>query len=201
MYSFHHHRRCWPIFIRYLPTMYLVVLVSCRPTHQIPVQCWASVAGRMTINRLRRWPNTNPLLGLLYILRKHVAFTQCCFNVDPVPDAGPTLGDCTVLTDCCIVNASDAFHSCARIIRKQNTLAQCWINAGPMSAPLGQHYSTRTLYALITIFNRECIFSKHFLKMKVLNLGISNVIFDMFIRTGVQKCQPFPRHNTPLSPK
>ena len=24
VYSFHHHRRCWPTFIQYLPTMYLV---------------------------------------------------------------------------------------------------------------------------------------------------------------------------------
>ena len=37
----------------------------------------------MPVNRLQRWPNTNPSLGLLYTLRKHVAFTQCRFNVDP----------------------------------------------------------------------------------------------------------------------
>ena len=61
---------------------------------------------------------------------------------------------------------------------------------------------TKTLYALIAIFNCEdLIFSEHFLKTKVLNLGTSNVILDMFIRTGVHKCQPFPTHNTPLSPK
>ena len=43
------------------------------------------IAGSMPVNLLRRWPNTNPSLGLLYrpTLRKHVAFTQCCFNVDP----------------------------------------------------------------------------------------------------------------------
>ena len=41
------------------------------------------IAGLMPINRLRRWPNTNLSLGLLYNLRKHVAFTQCCCNVDP----------------------------------------------------------------------------------------------------------------------
>ena len=40
-------------------------------------------AGSMPVNLLRRWPNTNPSLGLLYTLRKHVTFTQCCFNVDP----------------------------------------------------------------------------------------------------------------------
>ena len=59
----------------------------------------------------------------------------------------------------------------------------------------------KTLEDLITVFNRECIFfSEHFLKTKVLNLGTSNVILDMFIRTGVQKYQPFPTHSTPLSP-
>ena len=44
----------------------------------------------------------------------------------------------------------------------------------------------KTLQALITIFYHECIFSEHFLKTKVLNLWTSNVIFDKFIRTGVQ---------------
>ena len=41
------------------------------------------IAGSMLINRLRRWPNTDPSLGLLYTLHTHVSFTQCCFNVDP----------------------------------------------------------------------------------------------------------------------
>ena len=55
---------------------------GCRPTHQIPVQCWASI-GSMLVNRLRRWHNTNLSPDLLYTLRKQVAFNQCCFNVDP----------------------------------------------------------------------------------------------------------------------
>ena len=58
---------------------------------------------------------------------------------------------------------------------------------------------SKILLALITIFNRKCIFSEHFLKTKVLNLGTPNVIFDMFIRTGVHNCQSFPTHSTPLS--
>ena len=41
------------------------------------------IAGSMPINRLRRWPNTNLSPGLLCTLLKHVAFNQCCFNVDP----------------------------------------------------------------------------------------------------------------------
>ena len=62
---------------------------GCRPTHQIPAQCWASfilsqhIASTMLDNCLRRWPNTNLSPGLLYTLRKHVIFNQCCFNFDP----------------------------------------------------------------------------------------------------------------------
>ena len=44
-------------------------------------------------------------------------------------------------------------------------------------------------------------FNSKVLKTKVLNLRTSNVIFDMFIRTCVQKCQHFPKHCTPLSPE
>ena len=40
------------------------------------------IAGSMPVNRLRRWPNINLSPGLLYTLRKHVTFNQCCFNVD-----------------------------------------------------------------------------------------------------------------------
>ena len=41
------------------------------------------IAGLMPVTCLRRWPNTNLSPGLLYTLHKHVAFNQCCFNVDP----------------------------------------------------------------------------------------------------------------------
>ena len=41
------------------------------------------IAGSMPVNRLRRWANTNPSPSLLYTLRKHVASTRCCINVDP----------------------------------------------------------------------------------------------------------------------
>ena len=40
------------------------------------------IARSMPVNRLRRWPNANPSLGLLYTLCKHVSFTLRCFNVD-----------------------------------------------------------------------------------------------------------------------
>ena len=42
-----------------------------------------SIAGSMAVNRLRRLPNTNLSSVLLYTLRKHLAFNQFCFNVDP----------------------------------------------------------------------------------------------------------------------
>ena len=33
------------------------------------------IADSMPVNRLRRWPTTNPSLGMLYTLHKHVALT------------------------------------------------------------------------------------------------------------------------------
>ena len=60
------------------------------------------IAGSMPVNRLQRLPNPNSSLGLLYYLRNHVAFTQCCFNVDRFrrwPDIETALGDCTVFAD------------------------------------------------------------------------------------------------------
>ena len=76
-------------------------------SHQIPVQCWASVIAHCRINagRLQRWPNTNPSLDLLYTLLKHVSFTQCWFNVDPqssTPEIETASGDCTEFSDCCM---------------------------------------------------------------------------------------------------
>ena len=61
-----------------------------------------AIAGSMPVNRLRRWPNTNLSPGLLYTVRKHVAFNHCCFNVDP-QSSTLELGDCTVFSDCCII--------------------------------------------------------------------------------------------------
>ena len=46
-------------------------------------QALQPIAESMPVNRLQRWPNTNLSPGLLYTLRKHVAFNQYCFNVDP----------------------------------------------------------------------------------------------------------------------
>ena len=69
-----------------------------------------------------------------------------------------------------------------------------WVNIIP----------TKTLLALNHKYNRDYFFSEHLLNTKVLNhvnLRTWNVILQMFIRTGVQKCEPFLTHSTPISPK
>ena len=53
----------------------------------------------------------------------------------------------------------------------------------------------RLLLATNIIVN--IFFSEDFLNTKVFNLGSSNVILDMFRRTGVQKCHT---HTAPLFP-
>ena len=93
MYSFHHHRRCinWTVLIASESTvpftdksMYVPLRCTsytwCGTILPLSAQCWARVAAHCWFNRLRRLPNTNPTLGLLYTLRqhiiKHMTFTQ-----------------------------------------------------------------------------------------------------------------------------
>ena len=77
-----------------LPTKFLLMLGRRRST--LLVQYGQSS---------RHWPDTNPSLGLPCTLRKHVAFTQCCFNVDQqsftLARIKTALGDCT-----CFVTAA-----------------------------------------------------------------------------------------------
>ena len=89
---------CCSVSLRW--TSYTPSYTRCRPTHPILVKCGPAskpIAGSMPVNRLRRWPNTTPTLGLWNTLTQlpgeHVViFTQCCFNVGTtVFDAGPTL--------------------------------------------------------------------------------------------------------------
>ena len=62
------------------------------------------IAGSMPVNRIQRWPNTNLSPGMLYTLRKHVAFNRYCFNVDPRSSTLEiAFGDCTVFSDFCII--------------------------------------------------------------------------------------------------
>ena len=154
----------------------------CRPTQQISVQCWAD---HCWFNRLRRWPNTNPSLGLLYTLRKNVALTQCCLNVDPQSLTLARQWNSLGWLYCVIWQhagdyTGDAFHAGARNTRKHDTLAQFWCNAGPLCATLGQHYSNQKPLSSNHYFQLwKYIFSEHFLKTKVLNLRTLNVILHM----------------------
>ena len=71
--------------IQYLPTMYLVQrsYVGLLTKYRFKVRpALQPIAGSMPVNRLRRCPNTNLSPCLLYTLRKHMAFSQCCFKVD-----------------------------------------------------------------------------------------------------------------------
>ena len=153
----------------------------------------------MTVNRLRRWPNTNPSLGLLYTLRKHVDFTQCCFNDDPQSSTLARHLNSIVwlyrvfwLLHCYTGDG-------ARNIRKHDTLALCWCNAGPPSATLGQSYSNRKPLSANYFIYSWMHFLEHFLKIKVPNVGTSNVIFDMF-RLVYRNVNRFP-HTAPLFPR
>ena len=76
VYSFHHHRRCWPTSIQNLPVNRAVRVFT--DTHDVglstqfrfnvgPVS--QPIAGSMPTNKKllsRRWPNITAKLGLLY---------------------------------------------------------------------------------------------------------------------------------------
>ena len=77
MYEVHRRQvlnECWPA---------LAMVVKGIHVEDIFEPASQPIAGSIPVNRLRRWPNTNASLGLLFTLRKHVAFTHCCFNVYP----------------------------------------------------------------------------------------------------------------------
>ena len=106
VYSFHHHRRCWPTFIQYLPTMYLIqaypqnsgsilgqrcslLLVQCRSIvyDADPALIYHRVCCMLCANTCH---STNTVSMLTHSLRRW-----------PVIEAA--LGDCTVFSDCCIM--------------------------------------------------------------------------------------------------
>ena len=102
VYSFHHHRRCWPISIQYLP----VNCAACvSTTHTMWAyspkfgQCWASVAAQCWFNAdkvfrmlARHYTNTGSAVYLAaapqHIRVIYPILFQCLFNVF---DAGATL--------------------------------------------------------------------------------------------------------------
>ena len=166
------------------------------------------ITGSIPVNRLRRWPSTNPSLvcSMLCANTWHLpnAVSMLTHSLPRWLDIETALGDCTVFSDCCmgVTMRVTLYFPVPEtpVTRKHNTLANS--NAGPLSATLGQHYSNQNpLRSNHYIQLWRYIFSEHFLKTKALNLATSNAILEMFIRTGVQKCQPFPTHITPLPPK
>ena len=116
------------------------------------------IAGSMLVNRLRRLPNTNPTPGLLYTLRhhisKHMAFTQCCFNIYPdfaLAQHWNRIGWFSrVCYDCYVGDALDPRHQKGHF--PDNTIH--WLNADAMLRHRLRRWiniiPTKTLRALIT---------------------------------------------------
>ena len=89
-----HHPRQYTLYRGHRPTH--IFWFNVGPASQ-------PIAGSMLGNRLRRWPNTNPSLGLLYHLRKRLTFTQFCFFVDPQSSTLARHWNSTLFSDCCTV--------------------------------------------------------------------------------------------------
>ena len=109
------------------------------------------IACSMPVNRLRRWPNTDPSLGpfavyLSETLGIHPMLFQCWPTVF---DAGPTLKQPSVIVIqvTLFIPAPETPHNTIR-----------WPNADVMLWHWAKIIPTKTLYALITIFDSECIF-------------------------------------------
>ena len=90
MYSFHHYRRCWQHSVN--TCIRCTLYRGCRPTHQIAVQCWASVAAQCWFNADRscttlaqHYSNTDPTHDSSTPASTATTgwLTNVCFNVDP----------------------------------------------------------------------------------------------------------------------
>ena len=105
MYYFHYHRRCWPTFIQFLPTIRCTrddvprtedvgLPTKCR-LNDVPAS--QPIAGSMLVYCLRRWPYTNPSLGLLYTLpnTRHLSndVSMLTHSLRRWPDIETALGD------------------------------------------------------------------------------------------------------------
>ena len=151
---------------------------------------------------LQHWPNAWFFYTTVY--SNHWTANQCWFNVDPTC---LTIAQHSVYIGYLAAIAIGVTIS-SPVARKDTTQIHwpsCEIMLGHRLLRWANNLPTETLQALIidltTNIIVNIIISEHLLKTKVLNLRTWNVIFDMFIRTAVQKCQPFPTHSTPLSPK
>ena len=110
------------------------------------------IAGSIPVDRLRRWPNTNLSPGPLYTL--HIAFNQCCFNVDP---RSSTLG-WLYRVFWLLHYAGDALtsrrqkHRITRYIGPM--LMKCWATVGDAGPTLFQPkpFNLLTANIIVTIF-------------------------------------------------
>ena len=130
-----------------------------------------TIAGSMQVDRIRRWPNIETELGDCSV------FSLTAIRVTLYPLRGHYPDNTIHWPNCEIMLG----HS----LRRLATLFQ------------PKPFKLLTTNIILNFF----FLSEDFLNTKVLNLGTSNVILDMLIRTYVQKCQPFPTHSTPFSTK
>ena len=125
------------------------------------------------------------------------AANQCCFNVDPtylaMAQQQPSIHYTKAYfaaQHCGNCYAADTF-----IPRGQKGHYPDWPNYEILLGHRLRRWAnitpTKTLWALNHKYNREYYFF----------LNTRNVILHMFIRTGVQKCEPFSTNSTPISPK
>ena len=143
---------------------------ECRPTHQISVQWWASVVAHCWFNG----GQSSTTLAHHHPVETSVVFVLTVEGSTPCTQVGPSLTNHWI---CCILCAntwhspnavSMLTHSLRRwpvILRltivipapeiPNNTLAQCWSNAGPPSVTPVNNIPTKTLAALNHKYNSE----------------------------------------------
>ena len=108
----------------------------------------------MPVNRLRlrRWPNTNSSLGLLYILRVGTwhppnSVSMLTHSLRRWP-AIKQLWVIVLFSDCCVGVTMRVALASRRHNHDNNTISRyigpiLLHNAGPLSATVGQHYSNQ----------------------------------------------------------
>ena len=140
-------------------------------------------------------PNTGSMLGQ----RRSPLLVQCRSIVF---DSGPTLKQNWVIVPCLLwLPYGWRFTMFTCMPRKATTwiTRHIWANCEIMLDHRLRRWANiiPTKTKALKFLTTNIIFLKSFLNTKVLKLGTSNVILHMFIiiRTGVQKCQPFPTHS------
>ena len=142
-----------------------------------------SIAGSMSVNRLRRWPSTNlsRVCCMLCANTCHSTNTvsMLTHSLRRWPVIETALGDCTVFSDCCIMLVTFKIPAPET---PDNTIH--WPNADVMLSHRLRRWAniipTKTLLALNHNYNREYYYFWTLAKNK--STKPWNVIFDMFIR-------------------